>query len=484
MSLVKSLLTNLTTLFLALILAVLVWVTATREANPTAQNNFQLAITVIERPDGILLSEPVQQVEIRVQAPEATINTLTSTDFRAIVDLEGVEFGQSTVPIQVRFDESELAQVEIIAQFPETTDVTMDQEITKEVSVVVDVQGDTAPTHRIGNGVIADPDKIIITGPSTRLNPIEQARAIVFLSNARETRTVTRPLTFYDKQGNPVSVSTIDPALVNARTTVTVPIEERAGVRDIPIQIDLIGKPAENYRYLGATANPRTVLLSGPPEIIDGLTSIQTTSVDIEGLREPDTFSVDLELPDNVARADSQPIVVEVEIEPILTTDIIITEPQIVGLTENLTATLRTNTVRVVVFGPLEALNTLSADEVRVDVDVFGLEPGTHDIPPTIDIPIQDIEQREIRPTEVTVEIMQIITQTITDTETLTNTEGSRTVPLASQDIQFTKNVVRGSVSTDHAPPFDRLRIDSTTHHYERFSCPCWPPQRGQINII
>lgn len=416
---VGALLDNLTMLLLAFALALFVWVTAVRQANPLQQRNYQLPVTQLARPDGILMNEPIAQVEIRVEAPESVLGELTVGDFTAVIDLGSISFGRSQIPIQIQYDTRRWSQVRLVAQFPEATEVELDQRVTKEIPVVVEVQGEPAPTHRIAGAVVVEPSAISVTGPASLVNPLAEARASVLLVNARETRSVTRPLIFYDRQGSVVGVNTLDPQLSTAQAVITVPIEQRAGVADVAIQVDWIGRPAENYRFLSAIATPRSVLVSGPPDLLANLRTIRTEPIDVSGLRDSATFRVGLVLPTGIVRTDAAPIVVEVDIEPILTTDVVTAIPRIVGLRQTYTATLNIETVAVVLFGPLEALNALMPEDVRVDIDVFGYGPGEHQIEPTVDVSMQLIEVREIRPSLVTV----VITTTLPP-------EGSSRIPI------------------------------------------------------
>jgi hypothetical protein len=83
-----------------------------------------------------------------------------------------------------------------------------------------------------------------------------------------------------------------------------------------------------------------------------------------------------------------------------------------------LEAILRPEQVRVVLFGPLPVLDALPDDDVRVSIDVFGLDEGTYSIAPKVDIPDRGVEIRSVQPGSVGV----ILTPTITTTLPITGT--------------------------------------------------------------
>lgn len=64
--------------------------------------------------------------------------------------------------------------------------------------------------------------------------------------------------------------------------------------------------------------------------------------------------------------------------------------------------------VRVVVFGPLPVLDALAESDVRVIIDLFGLEEGTYSIEPDVIVPDRGIEVRSVQPAAVSVTIAEI----------------------------------------------------------------------------
>ncbi len=420
---IKNLLGNLTSMLLALVLAVIIWAAAVRGSNPPGTKDFQLTVQTIERPDGIVMNSPEDRVQIRVSGPQNTLDTLTVGDFDAFIDLNGVNFGRTKVPIQIRFDEALEIDPTTIQIFPaNTVEVELDQLVTVELPVRVNIQGNPAATHSVGK-ISADPTVVSVTGPATRLNVLKEARATVFLDNTRETRIVTRPLIFYDRQDNPVSLNSSEIDVSDGQSVVTVDIKELAGVADISIRVRWSGRPADGYRFLSAVPDPRTVLVQGPPDVIQELRSIPTEEIELSGLVESEIFRVALELPEGVTLRTTSPIDVEVEVERILTTDVFVATPQIVGLGEELSATLSITQVNVVLFGPLEALDTIEGSDVRVDVPLFGFGPGEYNIEPVVaPPPLEGVETRSYQPDLISVIIASTITETITDTESITGT--------------------------------------------------------------
>ena len=84
----------------------------------------------------------------------------------------------------------------------------------------------------------------------------------------------------------------------------------------------------------------------------------------------------------------------------------------------------------MILSGPIPRLQTLKFDEVKVIVDLFGLNPGTHKVRPTVFMP-DDLRLKAILPD--TVEI------TISSNPRLTTTPSS--VNISSSSITATQTV-------------------------------------------
>src|SRR5512136_1779774 len=136
----RSLLGGLGNLLLAIVLALLVWIVAERQANPDAERILPNAIpiTLQNVPAGMMTYEPsARAVRVTLSAPESAWGVLTSDRVAASIDLSGQVSGTLELPVQVTVD-NRTARVTKIdpprvslkmeplaeAQFPVTIDVS------------------------------------------------------------------------------------------------------------------------------------------------------------------------------------------------------------------------------------------------------------------------------------------------------------------------------------------------------------------------
>ncbi len=418
----RSILGNIATLILSFVLAVIIWYNALQGEDPLRTQFLQVPIDLVGRPANSILVTPNtnQSVQIIFQGPSSIVTTLTDQNFSAVLDLSQVPYGEE-VPVPVLVQSSD-PEVTILSQSPEQLSIYLEQTVSREIPVELDLRGSVAIGYSQGQPLV-DPENILVSGIASQVEALDVARVTVFLNNERETVQRTPQPIYYNRQGRPTSISGLD--VSTEQVEITIPINESAGFAEKTINVDLQGEPAPGYRVVGVEVEPPTVLLQGRPTQLIALQWVNTEEIDVNGLTESFRPQVALSLPEGVTLAEVEEIFVNVTIEPFRTTSIFNRIPQIQGLDEELTAELETESIRIVLFGPLPALNALADEDVTAVLDLFGLEPGTYSLEPDINFPEQrGIELRSIQPAQVTVFITETVTTTLglTGTAALTNT--------------------------------------------------------------
>ena len=100
----RTLLSNLGSMILALLLAVAVWIAATLQADPFAVQQYTgLPVVPINQPENTLLYQGDEtSVAVTIRAAQSVLDELNAQDLRAVVDLSSVDVGvEAVVPITV-----------------------------------------------------------------------------------------------------------------------------------------------------------------------------------------------------------------------------------------------------------------------------------------------------------------------------------------------------------------------------------------------
>ena len=406
---IRSILSNLFTFLLSLALAVLIWVNAQQTEDPLRSEILTIPVNIIGQPEKSILLDPApnrMSVQLVFEGPTSIVSEATTNDFTATIDLNGIPFGTETrLPVNVQ---TNIPNITLRSQ-PIQITVLLEQLVTRDIPVVLDIRGDVSRGYTQGQPLI-DPPAITVSGPASSAESLDFARVTVFLNNNRENMFDTRQPIFYDEQGRVASVRTL--TLSDEQIDITIPVTESAGFAEKSIDVNLVGQPAPGYRILDINVTPLTVLVQGRPTLLNQLDRVQTEPIDITGLAEPFRQQVALALPSGITQEEVQEIIVEIAIEPLFTTDTYTPKVLIQGLDKDLVAAVDPESVRVILYGPLPVLETLLDEEVQVTIDLFGLLTGTYSLEPDVSFPDRGIELRSIQPAQVTVEITTPLTIT------------------------------------------------------------------------
>ncbi|RLI68012.1 MAG: hypothetical protein DRP02_13450 [Candidatus Gerdarchaeota archaeon] len=167
----------------------------------------------------------------------------------------------------------------------------------------------------------------------------------------------------------------------------------------------MVNEPAPGYIVSSVTASPSTIRLMGAASILDTISAVRTTPVDLVGLTEPSKRSVALNLNDS---PDVQPVKeglveINIEIEEKIIEQMI--QSQVLGTGTNYKYEIRPEKIELLLKGPEKTLKKLMQDDgIDVRVDLEGLKPGIYLRHAIIEPPL-DITLLEAKPETFMIEI-------------------------------------------------------------------------------
>ncbi|RME47621.1 MAG: hypothetical protein D6791_05405 [Chloroflexi bacterium] len=409
-----SLIDNLGSLFLALLLAVMVWMVAVNQGQgPPVRKNFPQGGLIIEAtniPDKLVLFDQLsERVVVEVRAPQEFIERLSVSDFEAYVDLSGLSPGRHEVPVQVQCPRCAQKRVNVLGWTPNRISVRLDEAAERLVPVDLNLQGGTAIGYQ-AEPPVADPQQVKVSGPRSLVNQVSAARADIYLFNEDSTVQKEVSLVAVDADGNLVTGVTLEPHRVNVIVSI-VPEGRRKEVAVTPV---ISGTVASGYYASGISVEPQTVVLTGPKSRIENAPGyVETDPVSIQGAKDLVEVQVPIRVPAGLQLVDptQHTVTVRVEVSPFTGGRDFEVSPLIQNLQPGLRVEVSPPRIQVFLSGPVPDLDALTEEDILVILDLSGRQPGRHRIRPTVQVGRESLQVRTL-PELVDVNITAIETPT------------------------------------------------------------------------
>ncbi len=391
----------------AILLATLMWVYVTASQNPLTEATYTIPVEQRNLAANLALLEQNYQVQVRVQGNAAIINTLSTKNFEAYIDLNGVMAGEATLNIQVDMPDT----VQLVSLSPESIDVTLEEVVEGVFPLELKTLGQTTEGYNLMDAVLT-PSQITLAGPQDYMKQVASVFVNADVTDLSNSYNQNLSVEVLDAAGNNISNwFTITPETCN----VVIPIAYSQPEKSVAVSAAISGKPATGYQVSRIVIEPATVKALGSLEYLEKLYYIETKPIDINGLKESVSRTVDLSPPNNISLVTTT-VTVAIQIEPVSTATFAKDLIYIEGLDDHLQATLSTLSTDITVSGPDTAIDQLQTTDVIPYVDCSSItQPGIYTLPVEVSLPANTNLVGAV-PAQVSVTVTANTSQTPSDT--------------------------------------------------------------------
>ncbi len=417
---------NLSLFGLALVLALIVWMTAANEENPIEERVFPrpITVTLIDLPPDMVLANPTAtEATITIRAPAQIWATMASNQLEVSADLSSLSSGWHIVPLQTRV----LApDAEVIAVEPSEISIELERIVASSVPVVLSLRGEPAVGYAADSPVLST-SSVSVTGPERLVEQVGNIKLALDLRGEKDNINRTFALLPLNNRGQIISGVAMEPE----NATVKVTVRQLGGYRDVAVRAVLVGKPAAGYRITNITTSPPTItVFSDDPTQLAALPGfVETLPLEVSEASQDIDARLTMALQDGVTAASEQSVLVLVSIEAVESSLRIRQDLTVTGLGAGLFAQLSPDSVDVIMSGPLPVLDSMTAENVKAILDLLHLETGSHEIEPAVVITGPDVVTTDqVLPEIIHVDIFQptnIPTPTATETAVPTTAAGT-----------------------------------------------------------
>jgi len=319
---------------------------------------------------------------IRYVAPPDLGLRIDSSSFRATVDLADVVPTGDPVTLDISVEAVD-DRVQVLDFEPKRITVTIDQLDTRTVPVRVEL-GVVPSGLDVGEPVI-DAETVTVSGPKSIVATVTEAQAPINIDATGIDVDELVNLVAIDKAGNELGVdSRVEINPPQARVQVQVFTDRRS--KTLPVTPNVVGTPAAGFEVASVEVDPSVVSVQGDANDLASLDRADTEPISISGASSEVTQDVGFALPSGVQALGVTTVQVTVKLRPITATRTFEAGLVVVGARSDLVYSLSTDHVLVTIGGSIAELDRLSGTNIVLNLDVSGLEPGTHDVNATANL--------------------------------------------------------------------------------------------------
>lgn len=259
----------------------------------------------------------------------------------------------------------------IESQFFSTT-----KELTSEIINEESLDGLTV------DSITLDRDEVIIKGTEEEIDKVVTVKAIINLENIDNVQDGNNfiddiTLVAYDELGNKVDVEIV-PNKISATIAVSL------NSANVKVKIIPTGTLAYGKAISSLTTSINTITIYGAEETINEYNnSYIPVQINVDGLSEDKTFTVDIDKPTGINKMSQKNITIEVKLGEAEQKEIENIMIEAKGLRANLKASAiehSQTSISIIVTGVSEVLENISQENIKALVDLTGLGVGEHTV--------------------------------------------------------------------------------------------------------
>jgi len=408
---------NISAFTLAFVLAIAVWISAVTATDPNQDRVFIVPIKALgQEANTEIISELPERMQLTLFAPSSNLDKISKQDdsLSAWIDLSGLGEGIHTILVQYQIP-SDIRPIRVVSATPNQAEIIIEELITATLPINTEIKGEPALGYQAETPQWSA-EETTISGRSSLVHQVAYVEVVLDISGATETIEKTMVLVPRDSEGKFVQGVSLDPD----RVSVIQPITLKGGYRNMVVKVVTIGQVADGHRQTHITVTPPNIMLfSADPALLDQLPGyVETETLDITDATDDIETVLALNLPEGISVIGDDHVLVMVGVAAIEGSVKISRDVEIIGILPGLEAQVAPAQVDIIIAGPIPDLENITPVDVRVVIDLTGLEPGTYQLQPIVEILPESIYLQSISPETVEVIIQAQPTPTAVPTPT------------------------------------------------------------------
>lgn len=298
---------------ISVLIAIVIWIYVVYEYNPQYETWVRdVPITYLNRSQEFengkmaILDTSTDQMDIKIRGRRRLVSAIDASNTTVTVDMAGItKEGTYTLPINVHFAAD---GVEVLQKKPYTQEMVIDRVITEEREITVDTEGQLPAGYVVDSGTNS-PETVKLTGPQSIIGNVAKCSIAVNFTDVSDDIKGLYKIKLYDAQNNAIESEFISKNIEYTEVYYAV-----LATKTVPVTPKLSAARTADGLAVTAAAQPAQVTIKGKAPVLDAISVLETTEIDISGVNQNRQVTAALELPGGVTMADQSEAAVTVSL--------------------------------------------------------------------------------------------------------------------------------------------------------------------------
>lgn len=323
-----------------------------------------------------------RNIDITIRGRQSFLDKVRESDFEAILDFSRVTSPDDTT-VEISEPECTQKDVNIENWSPGKIDIVVARIKNNTFQIEITPNVTLKPGYKILD-ITPAVDSVTLEGEEAQIDSVDLVKGNLDIKDLDRDVTKRVELKVFNKDNQEI-------ASLSRNLYVEVKV---AVAKEVPLNLVVTGTPNEDYVEVSRSVSPDKVRITGTPEALAAVSSLNTEPVSIDGIKQNVNTTGVIKLPNGITLADQpKEVTVNITVEQLILKDFAI-DKGAVGIknTNNdaaLSYEIKTDSAGIQLKGRASVLNTLDIGSLQPAVDVSGLAEGTHKVPLNISLPPQ-----------------------------------------------------------------------------------------------
>lgn len=260
-----------------LLLAIILWFLIINEQNPVSEGSYTVPVVIENLDSQYITSNVPKTVYVRLSGPRNTIINVGPSDIKAYIDLADAQEGDMDVPIHVEIPSG----TELKKQSMASAKITVDVYAVREFNLTPHLVGKMDEDSFISSLKIV-PEKVVVSGARRLIEKVDKAVVEIPVGDKNEDFSLMAQIHLLAADGSKVEGLEMTPWQSNLRVS----IGHNAAVKTVPVHVTSYGTVGDGMTLKGLKVNPDALEVRGDAKVLQGVSRIDLTPVNIQGLTE------------------------------------------------------------------------------------------------------------------------------------------------------------------------------------------------------